>query len=321
MEARREQAAVGLFVIVAAGLLIFTVFALGGAFSSSAVTYHAYFPFAGGIEPGAIVRYSGGQKIGRVEMLRIDPQNSARLEITISVKQGLPIKSDSKVRIMSMSALGENHVEIMPGSPQAPAAPPGSTLPSEPYTDFNDVTAQIKDIGPKAQELLKNLNLRTIELQETIVRVNDVLNAQNRANLSATLSNTRGMLEENRPAIKSSITNVESASHKIGPLLDDLRKTSAEANKTIEHVDEILAENRPEIHSALVELRQNLAQLQRLTGQLNSTLDTNSENIDELLENLRHVSENLREFTEIIKTQPSTLIRSSTPKEHKPGHP
>ncbi len=160
----------------------------------------------------------------------------------------------------------------MPGSSQAPAAPPGSTLPSEPYTDFNDVTAQIKDIGPKAQELLKNLNQRAIELQETIVRVNDVLNAQNRANLSATISNTRGMLEENRPAIKSSITNVESASHKIGPLLDDLRKTSAEANKTIEHVDEILAENRPEIHSALVELRQNLAQLQRLTGQLNSTL-------------------------------------------------
>jgi len=53
MQARSEQAAVGLFVIVAAGLLIFTVFALGGAFSSSSITYRAYFPFAGGIEPGA----------------------------------------------------------------------------------------------------------------------------------------------------------------------------------------------------------------------------------------------------------------------------
>jgi ABC-type transporter Mla subunit MlaD len=190
-----------------------------------------------------------------------------------------------------------------------------------PYTDFNAITAQINDIAPHAQELLKNLNARAVELQETIARVNDLLNAQNRANLSATLSTTRGMLEENRPAIKSSITNVEAASHKIGPLLDDLRKTSAEANKTIAHVDEILAENRPEIHSALVEFRQNLAQLQQLTGQLNSMLDTNSENIDELLENLRHVSENLREFTETIKTRPSTLIRSSTPKEHKPGQP
>lgn len=321
MQARREQAAVGLFVIVAAGLLIFTVFALGGAFSSSPVTYKSYFSFAGGIEPGATVRYAGGEKIGRVELLRIDPKDPTRMEITFSVKQGLPIKSDSKVRIMSMSPLGENHVEVMAGSLQAPVAPPGSTLPSEPYTDFNAITAQINNIAPQAQELLKNLNQRTTELQETIARVNELLNAQNRANLSATLANTRGMLEENRPALKSSLNQVESASHKLGPLLDDLRKTSAEANKAIEHVDALVAEDRPEIHSAIIELRQNLAQLQQLTGQLNSTLDTNSENIDELLENMRHVSENLREFTEIIKTRPSTLIHSSSPKEHKPGQP
>src|SRR5215468_2359648 len=262
MEARREQAAVGLFVLIAAGLLIVTVFALGGAFSSSPVTYRAYFPFAGGIEPGATVRYSGGPKIGRVEMLRIDPTNPARMEMTFSVKPGLPIKTDSKVRIMSMSPLGENHVEIMAGTAQAASAPPGSALPADPYTDFNAITAQLNDIAPEAKKLLTTLNQRTEELQETIARVNDMLNAQNRANLSATLSNTRGMLEENRPALKSSLNQVEAASHKMGPLLDDLRKTSAEANKAIGHLDELLAEDRPEIHSAIVELRQNLAQLQ-----------------------------------------------------------
>ncbi|HXA00234.1 MAG TPA: MlaD family protein [Candidatus Dormibacteraeota bacterium] len=321
MEARREQVAVGLFVIVAAGLLVATVFALGGAFSSSPVTYRAYFPFAGGIEPGATVRYAGGPKIGRVEMLRIDPKDPTRMEITVSVKPGLPIKSDSRVRIMSMSPLGENHVEIMAGSQQATSAPPGTTLPSDPYVDFNAITSQLNDIAPDAKKLLATLNQRTTELGETIARVNDMLNAQNRNNLSATLSNARGMLEENRPALRSSLTQVEAASHKMGPLLDDLRKTSAEANQTLDHVDALVTEDRPEIHQAIIELRQNLAQLQKLTGQLNSTLDTNSENIDELLENFRHVSENLREFTEIIKTRPSTLIRSSTPKEHKPGQP
>lgn len=321
MDARREQAAVGVFVIVAAALLVVTVFALGGAFNSSAVTFHAYFPFAGGIEPGATVRYAGGPKVGRVEMLRIDPKNPTRMEMTFSVKPGIPVKTDSRVRIMSMSPLGENHVEVMAGTAQAPTASPGSTLPSDPYTDFNAITAQINNIAPQAQELLKNLNQRTVELQVTIERINGLMNPQNQANLTATLANTRGMLEENRANIKSSLTQVEGASHKLGPLVDDLRKTSAEANKAIGHLDELLAEDKPEIHSALVELRQNLAQLQQLTGQLNSTLDTNSENIDELLENMRHASENLREFTDIIKTRPSTLIHSSTPKEHVPGKP
>jgi len=321
MEARREQAAVGLFVLIAAGLLIVTVFALGGAFSSSPVTYRAYFPFAGGIEPGATVRYGGGPKIGRVEMLRIDPTNPSRMEMTFSVKPGLPIKTDSKVRIMSMSPLGENHVEIMAGTPQASSASPGTALPSEPYVDFNAITSQLNDIAPEAKKLLNSLNQRTTELQTTIERLNDMLNAQNRTNLSATLANTRGMLEENRPALKSSLTQVEAASHKMGPLLDDLRKTSAQANQALDHVDALVGENRPEIHKAILDLRQNLAQLQQLTGHLNSTLDTNSENIDEILENMRHVSENLRQFTEIIKTHPSTLIRSTTPKEHKPGQP
>ena len=321
MDARREQAAVGLFVLIAAGLLVVTVFALGGAFSSSAVVYRAYFPFAGGIEPGATVRYAGGPKIGRVEMLRIDPQNPTRMEMSFSVKPGLPIKADSRVRIMSMSPLGENHVEVMAGTMQAASAPPGSVLPSDSYTDFNAITSQLNDIAPEAKKLLSTLNQRTTELQETIARLNDMLNAQNRANLSATLANTRGMLEENRSNIKSSLTQVEAASHKMSPLLDDLRKTSAEANKALDHVDSLVAENRPDIHQAILQLRQNLTQLQQLTGQLNSTLDTNSENIDEILENMRHVSENLREFTEIIKTRPSTLIRSGTPKEHKPGQP
>jgi phospholipid/cholesterol/gamma-HCH transport system substrate-binding protein len=321
MDARREQAAVGFFVLVAAGLLVLTVFALGGAFSSSPITYRAYFPFAGGIEPGATVRYAGGPKVGRVEMLRIDPQNPTRMEMTFSVKQGIPVKTDSRVRIMSMSPLGENHVEVMAGTSQAAGAPPGSLLPSDPYTDFNAITAQLNNIAPLAQELLKNLNQRTVELQTTLDRVNDLLNAQNRANLSATLSTTRGMLEENRPALKSSLTQVEAASHKIGPLIDDLRKTSAEANQALEHVDALVGENRPEVHKAVLDLRQNLAQLQQLTGQLNSTFDTNSENIDEILENMRHATENLREFTDIIKTRPSALIRSSTPKEHRPGQP
>ena len=54
-------------------------------------------------------------------------------------------------------------------------------------------------------------------------------------------------------------------------------------------------------------------------NKLDQTLDVNSENIDELLENLRHVSENLKQFTNTIKTRPYTLIRSSNPREHKPG--
>jgi len=319
MEAKREQALVGLFVLVAAAVLVAAVFALSGAFGGTAATYRAYFPFAGGLEPGASVRYAGGPKVGRVEKLQLDPKDPTRIEITFSVKSGLPVKTDSHVRVMSLSPLGDNHLEIVPGSEKAALAPAGTILPSDPYVDFNAITARINDLAPQAQELLKTLNDRASEVKVTLARVNDLLNDSNRANLSATLAETRGMIAENRGAVKSTVQNLNSATQKLEPLLQDLRKTSAQANEALNHIDSLVGENRADIRKAVIDLRQSLTTVTDLTGRLDQTLDVNSDNIDELLENLRHVSQNLKEFTNTIKTRPYTLIRSATPREHKPG--
>ena len=321
MQSKSEQAMVGLFVLIAAAVLIATVFALSGAFGGSAASYRAYFPFAGGLEPGSSVRYAGGPKVGRVEKLQLDPKDNSRIEITFSVRPGWPVKTDSHVKIMSLSPLGDNHLELVPGSDKAALAPVGATLQSEPYVDFNALTAKINDLAPRAQQLLTTLNDRATELKVTVERVNDLLNDQNRANLAGTLAETRGMIAENRAPVKSTVQHLNSASEKLEPLLQDLRKTSAQANETLSHVDSLIGENRADIRQAIVELRKSLTTIDHLTGQLDQTLDVNADNIDELLENLRHVSQNLKEFTNTIKTRPYTLIRSNNPREHKTGEP
>ncbi len=319
MAGKREQVFVGLFVLVASGILIGIVFAISGAFGRSVKTYHAYFPFAGGLEQGATVRYAGGPKVGRVERLNIDPQNPARIEVVFSVETDLPVKKDSRAKIMSMSPLGDNHLEILPGGAQTALAPPGSLLPSDTYVDFNALTAQINDIAPQAKQLIQSLNDRATDLKVTVDRVNDLLNAQNRANLSATLANTRGLIEENRPQIKSTIQHFEAVSQKLDPLIQDLRKTSAEANQALTHIDEVLGENRADVRQAVVDLRKSLATLTDITGRLDQTIDVNTQNIDEILDNFRRVSQNLKEFTNTIKKRPYTLIRASNPREHRPG--
>jgi phospholipid/cholesterol/gamma-HCH transport system substrate-binding protein len=319
MKAKGEQALVGIFVVVAAVVLVGTVFMMSGAFGRSVKTYRAYFPFAGGLEPGATVRYSGGPKAGRVDKLQIDPKNPGQIEITFSVQSDLPVKTDSRTKIMSMSPLGDNHLEILPGTRQAAIAQDGAILPSEPYVDFNALTAQLNDLAPDARKLLAKLTDRVDELQETIARVNDVLNPQNRANLAATLASTRGMLEEDRPQIKSSLEHLNTVTGKLEPLLDNFKKTTEEANKALDHLDSLIGENRADVHQAVLELRRTLVNSTDLTARLNQMLDVNSENIDELLDNMQEISENLREFTATIKSRPYTLIRSTTPPEHKPG--
>src|SRR6267143_574620 len=237
MEPRREQALVGLFVLMAAGVLIATVFAITGAFGPTAKTYHAHFPFAGGLEPGAIVRYSGGPKVGRVEQLRINPQDPGQIDVTFSVRSDLPVKTDSKVKIMSMSPLAD----------------------------------------------------------------------------------TRALVRDSRPQLHSAIDHVNALTEKVEPLLQDFRKTSAEATQVLTHIDELVGENRGDVRQAVVELRGTLRELTGLMARLDQTLDVNSENVDELLDNLLHVTENLKEFTATIKSRPYTLIRATNPREHKPG--
>jgi len=319
MSPKTEQTLVGLFVLIAGGILLVAVFAINGAFGSKAKTYHAHFQFAGGLEPGATVRYSGGPKVGRVESLRIDPQDASHIDLTFSVQPDLLVKTDSKVKIMSLSPLGDNHLEVYPGSAQASAAPAGALLPSENYVDFNALTDQINNLAPQARQLIQTLDARATELKVTLDRVNDLLNAQNRSNLSATLAETRGLITDSRPQVRSALQHVNDLSEKLEPLIADFRKTSGQANEVLANLDSTIGETQPEVRKALTELRGTLKSLTDLTGQLNQTLDVNSENIDQLLDNLLHVTENLKEFTETIKMRPYSLIRATNPREHKTG--
>ena len=318
-QAKREQAMVGLFVLVAGALLVGTIFALGGITGRKVKTYRAFFPFAGGVEPGTAVRYSGGPKVGRVEKVQIDPRNPSRIEVTFSVDSDLPVKMDSRVKIMSMTPLGDNHVEILPGAAASAAAPTGALLPSDAYVDLSSLMAEVQDIAPQAQELIKSLNDRVVELKVTLGRVNDLMSDRNRSNLSAVLADSRGLIQENRPQLKSTLEHLNEVSGRLQPVLDDLRKTEAQATQTLDHVDTVIGENRPDLHQAVLELRQSLATVTSLTGRLDQTVDVNSENIDEVLDNLRDVTENLKELTDTIKARPYLLIRSTAQPEHKPG--
>jgi len=319
MEAKREQALVGLFVLIIAALLVTTIFILSGKMNGNDIPYRAYFKNAGGVGEGAEVRYAGGPPVGHVTKVRPDPQDPTRMEIDFDVKPEIPVKTDSTAGITSTSPLGDNFLGINPGARDSPRAPRGSTLKSIDFTSLDDIKAMLAQMGPRANTLLDNLNDRVVALKETMDRVNDMLSDQNRANVSASLSNIRGMLEENRPAIHSTLDNVNASSKKLEPLIDDFRKTSAQANDTLAHVDAMIGEDRPDIRQAVTSLRQALASAASLTDQLDRTMAANAENLDDIIENLRHVTANLNSFTETIKTRPYTLIRSSGAKPRTPG--
>lgn len=329
----RERTLVGLFVLIAGGLLVGTMLAISGGLGASSVAHRAYFKFAGGVQAGAPVRY-GGMTVGKVTRVRVDPGNTSRIEIDVAVDKEAPLKTDSVAKISTLGPLTDNYIEIATGTEHAARAPAGSVLPSQEAFGLPQLGDAAQAMLPDVQNAIRKLNDNLDGLQVTIARANDLLNDRNRASVGSSLDNVNrlvadarpkvtdslnnlnGMLGENRPKVSASLTNVQDLTQKLnaklGPLLDDVQATTARANDTLSHMDATLVENRPDIRATVVGLRDTLAQLNR-------TLDENSANIDELLDNIRMSTENLRSLTETLERAPASLIRGIKVPERKPG--
>ncbi|HLK69575.1 MAG TPA: MlaD family protein [Bryobacteraceae bacterium] len=336
MEAVRERTLVGLFVLAAGALLLGSVVVISGGLGTATVSHRAYFKFAGGVQPGAPVRY-GGMLVGKVTAVRVDPANSTRIEIDLSVNRDAPLKVDSVAKISTLGPLTDNYIEISTGSEQAARAVPGSALPSAEAFGLPQLGDAAQALMPDLQSALKKLNQNLDGLQVTLTRANDLLNDHNRANIAGTLNgidrmvaevrpkanasldNLNGMLVETRPKVAASLNNVQELTTRLGPLLDALNATTTRANDTLGHVDSTLMENRADIRASVTGLRDTLAKSTGLLNQLNQTLDANSANIDELLENLRLTTENLRTLTETLMHSPASLIRGLNIPDRKPG--
>ena len=271
------------------------------------------------------MRYAG-LKAGRVTDVGVDPQDSTRVQIKFSVARGIPVKTDSVAKITALGALDENFVELSAGTKDAQLAPPGSVINSAETLGIADLGDLIGGLAPVARDTLESLNQRLGELKVTVARVNDLLNDENRANIRSSLANlndglvnVRSMLTEERPKISTTLTNVQAASTKFGPLLDNLQTAIKNANEALSNANSLMVDNRPDIRSSVVALRQTLENASAMIEQIKGTMTYETVNVDQTMNNVRDATDNLKELTESVKRRPSVLIRGETVKERKPG--
>ncbi|HWC96338.1 MAG TPA: MlaD family protein [Candidatus Sulfopaludibacter sp.] len=336
MDATRERTLVGLFVVIAAALLFVSVLALSGGFGAPAVPHRSYFKYAGGVQPGAAVRF-GGLLVGKVDRVRVDPSNSTRIEIHYQIDHGTPVKTDSIAKITTLGPLTDNYIEITTGTLKASLLPPDSEIPSAEIFGLPQIGEAMQAMLPDVQTALGKVNKSLDDLQVTVTRANDLLNDRNRAAIAHTLSgadqlisearpqanqllaNANHMLNDAQPKLAASLSNVQDLTTKLTPLLEEIQKVSTRAGDTLAHVDGALVENRADVRASVTTLRDALSKSTVLLDHLNQALDQNADNIDELLDNLRVSTENLKGLTETLRSKPASLIRGIRAEDRKPG--
>lgn len=323
MAKREEEIKAGALIVVTIVLFLTALVFVGGVnlLRTKRVTYTTYFKFAGGLEPGAFVRF-GGLKVGTVQAAEIDPQDSTRVRVKIAVNVGTPIRKDSRAKISTLGFLGENYLEISPGTRQAEMLPPGGELAADEVVQMADILNNVNIATSNANTLIKHVDDRLLvisgKVEDLVSNFNSVVNAENRKRIDSIIANIDGLLAENRAPLKSAIRNVDSTTEKLGPTIDNANQTITETKKLATNLNGTIEENRKEIHDALIQLRTSLIEAQALMANVQDTLDNNRANLDETLENIRAASQNLKEFTDQVKRQPYSLIRVKTQKDREP---
>jgi len=262
METRANYVVVGTFVLVVIAAAFASILWLARAQFAQGFVYYDIL-FAGsvnGLDVGASVRLNG-IPIGRVTDIQQDPDNPEQVRVTVEIESKVPIKQDAVARMELQSFLtGVAFIEVSGGSRDIPpiaTAAEGSAKPP-PKSPNPTITAAptpgLQQALASAPEVMNKIGLVAEDLHE-------VLNDQNRAAITAALQNLEkltatlardadkfeGLVADSDITVKDAdgaLNQFRTTMVTADDALHDVKHTLSVADGTVQHLDQMLQENR-----------------------------------------------------------------------------
>lgn len=261
---RKNEAIVGLavllaFVVVVAG----AIFLSQASFGDRDQVHTARFRTIGGLSAGAAVTRSG-VRVGRVEAVRLAPNDW--VEVEISVRSGVEIPTDPVVIVASASLFGEWQATIVPRA-TAPedltvralldeaAAVGGGVWPGVTLPDIGELTSQANriatDIGQITAKVEETIDDRVLaDLRTTVTSIRQMAERLARftdqqtavlTQLSSNLTQTANVVGEFSLATRTVMQRVDSstAQGELGRVIANSAATSEDLRKVVGDLREV----------------------------------------------------------------------------------
>lgn len=296
---RAQKARLGLFLVIAGGVLIALLAVVTGVkFLEKRDLYSVRYRdvSVSGLEVGAQVKYHG-VRVGRVEKIYIDPQDVQVVVVELSLEHATPVKKDVKAVITSLSLTGLKIVELEGGSAAAPALPPGSTIPPG-ESPLQMITGKAEAVSEKLELVLSNLiTLTGGDNQQRIMGLVD--------NTALVLEDVHGILSDNRMPLARTISNLEAASQEIYVLTQ-----SPELRHALASLDSVTSDlQAARLREVAAELQTTIRDARSAFSHFDLLLLRGRHDFLTSLEVLRESMDSFNEFTRLISEDPSLLLR------------
>lgn len=306
---RAQKARLGIFVgaglfALVGGLIVLAGMKLGETRDAYTVRYADGGVSLSGLEVGSPVKYSG-IRVGRVDVIRIDPKDVGVVIVELSLDGGTPVAEDTLANLGSMGITGLKYIELSRGSAAAKLRKPGSDIPAG-KSAMDDLSNQAGEIATKVNEALTRVN--AFVAPEMKDRIASVLDRTDRL-----LATSEAAIAENREGFKTFTTNAAQASVRFDALAQHLETLAAEGGRTLEEATRAaknLRTSTAQLDGFLTDVRKTTVALTKVLEKGDLLLTQGRDSLVQGLVYFRDTAANMKDFSRRVKDDPSLLLIS-----------
>jgi len=248
MENKSHAFAAGLFAIILLAAGVFAIYWLGGVKEATDDYIIVARQDIGGLNPQAQVRYRG-IRVGKVSDIRLDDEDRQNILITISIRRDIRLTRGTVARLNYQGVTGLAHILLLEsGGSAEPLAPDGKEPPRIAMTP-----SLLDEFGNAGSATLR-------EARQVLGKLDALLNAENRARLSATLVNLEAASSGLKPALENlnqtlsqmrklfderNVAKLSAAVGDAGPTLADVRAAARKVQAAADKLDAAIGEPPP----------------------------------------------------------------------------
>lgn len=312
METRANYVAVGGFVLAMIVLAFAAVVWLARSELTTRNTlYDIYFqgPVTG-LRKGSSVEYSG-VPVGKVQDVRIDPQDVARIRVTIEIDAKVPIKTDAAASVETNILSGVSFIQIVGGTEDAPLLLP---QPDQRYAVIRAHRSRLASVAVRAPQLLE-------KLIDTAERVNDLLDDKNRRAFGESLENFRlftANLAERSKDLADITANANAAASGLATLIGNVDKSYSAPDGIGDRLTTTIADFDRVARNLSDTNRQLQAALQDVRPGLRSFSQQTLTDVGSLIAETRQLISGLSRLAAGIERDPSSLLLGDRREGYRP---
>jgi len=317
---RVAEIKVGIFVIGALLVLIVGALWVTGAqlFRGRTTDYWVLMKSSGEVEVGDRVRMAG-VTIGRINEIRLRPNEKWPVAFQVVLRSDIPIKTDSTARVVTSGLLGDGSLQIEPGSSDAPLLQQGGELLGQASPDFEEILMKMDEISIQA---VNGLDLMTSFMNEVLLdtrpllkNLKALLSEENITHIGKTLLKLEQTVDQSGPRFATLVTRLDSLSERLDKELEEVPRVMKTFSELGNDLRSAIGPNGIRLSKIIDRGEHTLTSVQESL----SVIDGNREELKLTIKDLQVTASNLKAFSQRIKERPFSLIRIHPEPDRRPG--